>query len=166
MYAAYPVYMPSRLYAIQNGEHDLWRQSNSINQECRDFIKENASKAYHGKTLPGFMKELTDIYGLERAMFVAGRTIAGADWDGRYDKEVKGRTAQIDYQDMEEGKALYEAGQDSYRIADKTMRLISDTHPCILNDVFRSLMKMEQAQINIPQADSSLENELGEGAER
>jgi hypothetical protein len=165
MYAAYPVYYPSARWARENGEIDLWRESHNINQICKDFIGEKASPAYHCQALPDFISELTDEYGLERAMYVIGRTVMGADWDKRYDGSVRERAARFGYQDMKEGQALRDEGKDPYRSADKTINITSNVHPCILNAVFRSLMKMEQEQVNLPTADVDRDNERDEGAE-
>jgi hypothetical protein len=122
--------------------------------------------AYHEERLPAFVKELTDLYGIERAMYVIGRTVVGAEWDKRYDHGVKTRAEQFNYRDMKEGKALYEEGKDPYKTADSTTSYCSDVHPCMLNAIFRSLMKMEQAQVNLPSADVDRDNELDGEAEQ
>jgi hypothetical protein len=98
-------------------------------------------------------------------MYVIGRTIVGADWDGRYDRNVKERAAQFDYQDMKEGQELRAAGKDPYRSADRSIYFISNVHPCILNLTFSSLMKLEQEQVNLPQQPEQVENECDESAE-
>jgi hypothetical protein len=165
MYATYPVYYPSARWARENGEIDLWRQSHNINQICKCFINEKASLAYHYEALPDFVDELTDEYGSERAMYVIGRTVMGADWDRRYDNSVRERVAQFGYHDMKEGQALREAGKDPYRRADSTINITSNVHPCILNSIFHSLMKKEPEQINLPQPDTTEENERDAGAE-
>ena len=165
MYAAYPVYMPSNRYARENGEIELWRESYKINIDCRNYINENAGLAYHERNLPDFMQKLTDNFGLDRAMFVTARFIVAADWGGRYGKDVKERAAQVDFQDMKEGKALFELGQDQYKSADWTRDLYSNVHPCILNDIFRALMKMERENNYLPADVTSRDNERDEGAE-
>lgn len=165
MYATYPIYYPSARYARENGEIDLWRESHKINRECRNFINKNASPAYHGHNLPEFIKELTDTFGLERAMYVIARTIVNSDWDKRYYNDARSRAELFDFQDMKEAVRLRESGQDPYRTADNTTSLCSNVHPVMLNDIFRFMMKMEQEQANIPAADNTPDNELDEGAE-
>jgi hypothetical protein len=160
MYATYPIYYPSARWARENREIDLWRESFKINKGCRDYINNEASMAYHEERLPAFVKELTDIYGLERAMFVMARFIVAADWDKRYDGNVKERAGRFDFADMREGKVLEESGQDPYKTADHTQGLYSNVHPVILNAVFRRLMKMEQEQVNLPTTDTEQDNEL------
>ena len=165
MYTTYPVYYPSARWARENDEIELWRESYKINNECRDFINGNAGKAHHNEELPGFIKELTDAFGVERAMYVIARTIVGADWDRRYYNDVRSRAESFPFQDMEEAAQLRENGQDPYRTADKTAYLCSDVHPVMLNAIFRCLMKMEQEQVNLPQAEADRSSELDEGAE-
>lgn len=147
---AYPIYFPSARYARENEEIDLWRESYKINIECRDFINEKASPAYHDHALPSFIKELTDNFGLERSMYVVGRFVVAADWDGRYGRDVKAWAGQIDFQDME----------------NRELHLYSNVHPCILDAVFRNLMRIEQAQVNLPTSDLPHEIEHDEGAEQ
>ncbi|MDR1320671.1 MAG: DUF3849 domain-containing protein [Gracilibacteraceae bacterium] len=162
MHATYPVYYPSARWARENGETNLWRESHKINKACKKFIGEKASPAYYDRALPDFINELTGEYGLERAMYVIGRTVMAADQDRRYDSNVRERAARFIYQDMREGQALREAGEDPYRSANNTISIISNVHPCILNDVFRSLMQMEMEQINPHQAGVTEASELEE----
>jgi hypothetical protein len=89
------------------------------------------------------------------------RFIVAADWDKRYDSNVKERAERFNVADMKEGKALEESGQGPYKTADSTRVLYSNVHPVKLNAVFRSLMKMEQEQVNSPFAYAEHDNELG-----
>ena len=165
MYATYPVYIPSARYARENDEIVLWRESYKINKECRDFINEKASPAYHDHRLDIFIKELTDTFGLERSMYVIARSIVCADWDKRYYNDARNRAELFSFRDMIEAAQLHENGQDPYRTADNTTSICSNVHPVMLNDIFRFMMKMEQEQANIPATDNSCDNELDEGAE-
>ena len=160
MYATYPIYYPSARWARENDEMALWRESYKINKECKNFLKDEGSMAYHEERLPDFVKQLAELYGLERAMYVIGRTIVGSDWDKRYYADVRERAEQFSFRDMKEAKAAYEEGNDPYRTADNTTSYISDVHPVILNAIFRDLMKIEQEQVNLPTADIAEENEL------
>ncbi|MCL2253590.1 MAG: DUF3849 domain-containing protein [Lachnospiraceae bacterium] len=165
MYAVYPIYYPSAKYARDKGEIELWRESFNINKECRDFINEKASIAHYERNLAGFAQELADNFGIERSIFVMARFIIRADWDKRYDDEVKARAKLVDFQDMKEWRTFLDSGQDSHKLADHTQSLYSDVHPCILNCIFRNLMKREQEQVNLPSPDNEQENELDEGVE-
>ena len=163
MYATYPVYLPSARYAREYDELELWRESYKINKECRDFINGGASEAFHDEKLPGFIKDLIDNYGLERAMYVIGRSVVGSDWDKRYDYDARARANMFDYKDMKEAEALKEARQDYH---DHTTSYCSNVHPCILNLIFHKLMKLENEHDSIPQADNTPDNEHGEGVEQ
>lgn len=166
MYQTYPVYYPSARYAMDNSEIELWRESHKINKECKELLNEKASLAYHDRQLPEFISELTDTFGLERAMFVVARTIVGAEWDGRYYRDVKARASLFDFADMKEAATQYANGNDPHRTGDSTINLCSNVHPVMLNDIFRCLMKMEKEQVNLPSADISQGNELSEGVDR
>ena len=166
MYLTYPIYIPSARWARENDEIELWRESFKINKECKKHINDEAPMAYHEERLPAFVKGLAGIYGLERAMYVIGRTVVGADGDKRYDNSVRSRAERFNYADMKEGKALYEEGKDPYRTADHTTSYCSDVHPVMLNSIFRSLMKMEREQIKLPSADVDRDNELDGEAEQ
>ena len=160
MYATYPIYYPSARWARENGEIGLWRESYKINKECKNYLNMEASVAYHQGRLPDFIKRLTELYGLERAMYVIGRTIIGSDWDKRYYEDVKKRAERFDYRDMKEIKALQENGQDPHRTADNTTSYISDVHPVMLNAVFRHLMEMEREQAYLLSIDADRVHEL------
>jgi len=165
MYATYPIYYPSARWARENDEIELWRESFKINKDCRKHIDNEASMAYHEERLPAFVKELTETYGIERAMYVIGRTVVGADSDPRFYSNVKERAAQISFRDMKEAKAMYEEGKDPHRTADSTTSLCSNVHPVMLNAIFQSLMRMEREQPNLPSADVEHDNEHDEGVE-
>jgi len=166
MYQMYPIYIPSARYSRENGEIALWRESFKINKECKAFIDENASRAYHAHNLPEFITELTDTFGLERSMYVIARSIVGADWDKRYYNDARNRAELFSFRDMKEAAQLRENGKDPYRTADNTTSLCSNVHPVMLNDIFRFMMKMEQDQVNSPQADIEHDNEHDEGVDR
>jgi len=160
MYATYPIYMPSARYARENGEIELWRESKKINLDLMWQINDNASNAYYDRLLPEFINTLTETYGLERSMFVTARFIVAADWDGRYDKRAKERAAQFDFQDMKEAERQHkEENNPSY--LDRSGDICSNVHPCILNEIFRYLMKMEREQPNLPPVEAEHDNEQG-----
>ena len=159
MYATYPIYYPSVRWAKENGEIELWRESFKINKECKGFIFMKAGAEYHNQNLPGFIADLTERYGLERAMFVIGRTIVDSKWEERYDESSRKRAGQFDYRDMKEARAQYEAGENPHKV-DVSDNYLLNVHPVMLNAIFRSLMEMEQEQINLPSADVEQDNEL------
>lgn len=169
MYAVYPVYYPSWQYAKEHDELSLWKESHKINLECRDYINTNAGHAYRNNVSPNsvddFVNDLVEKYGLERAMFVTARFIVAADGDERYGIAEKARASQFDFRDMTEAKVRRESGQDEkHTTVDRTMDLYSNIHPCILNDLFLSLMKKEQS--NLADRENQSDNELDMGVER
>jgi hypothetical protein len=90
------------------------------------------------------------------------RFVVAADWDKRYDSGVRARAEQVDFQDMKEAERQRAEGHD---YLDRSGDICSNVHPCILNDIFRSLIKMEQEQVNLPDDDQASEDEQDEGAE-
>jgi hypothetical protein len=154
------------MYARLNDEFRLWRESKKINCELCDFLGDKATDAHYDRTMPDFIKELTDTYGLERSVFVMSRIVIAADWDGRYDKIAKERAGQVDFQDMKQAEKEIAEGRPKHTVYDKSGDLCSNVHPCILNEIYRHLMKMEQEQVNLPPADVEQDNELDEGAEQ
>jgi len=165
MYATYPVYYPSAMYARLHDEFNLWRQSKRINLELCELLREKAANAHYDRTMPDFIKELTDTYGLERSIFVMSRIVIAADWDKRYDTDVRERAERVDFQDMKEAERQLAEGQPKHTVIDKSSDLCSNVHPCFLNEIFRHLMKMEQEQVNLPNEEQHHENELDEGVE-
>jgi hypothetical protein len=166
MYGTYPVYYPSAMYARLNDEFRLWRESKKINCELCDYLGDKATDAHYDRTMPDFIKELTGTYGLERSIFVMSRIVIAADWDKRYDSDVRERAERVDFQDMKQAQKEIEEGQPKHTVIDKSGDLCSNVHPLILNEVFRHLMKMEQEQVNLPDTERPHENELDEGAEQ
>lgn len=144
MYATIPVYYPSIEAAIRQGERELWLENHRINLECKRFIEEGASKAYNTRELDLFIKDLVEQYGVERAMYVLARTVQYMDWDGRFSTVVKERAAGFEFSDMHTQAVKKALTQSDAAYADRSREYITDVHPCIVNDIFKQLMKIEQ----------------------
>jgi hypothetical protein len=153
------------MYARLHDEFRLWRESKKINCELCDYLGDKATDAHYDRTMPGFIKELTDTFGLERSIYVMSRIVIAADWDKRYDRDVRERAEKVDFEDMKEAQRQIAEGQPKHTVIDKSGDICSNVHPCILNEIYRHLMEMEREQVNLPQADVSEENERDEGAE-
>ena len=164
MYAAYPIYYPSSFYARLHDELGLWRESKKINLVLAEFINDKATDAYYDRIMPDLIKELTDTFGIERSIFVMSRFVVAADWDKRYDSDVRARAERVDFQDMKEVERQH-TEENNPDFVDRSGDLTSNIHPIILNEIFRALMKMEQEQPNLPSADVEQDNELAEGVE-
>lgn len=144
MYATIPVYYQSIEAAIRQGERELWLENHRINLECKRFIEEEASKAYNTRELDLFIKDLVEQYGVERAMYVLARTVQYMDWDGRFSTVVKERAAGFEFSDMHTQAVKKALTQCDAAYADRSREYITDVHPCIVNDIFKQLMKIEQ----------------------
>ena len=143
MYAGYPIYTPSQKYAFEHDEYELWKESFNINMKCKEFITDNIYFLRQNGNYKGFINELTETFGLERAMFVLARSLQNEDFDDRLGEVVKKRTEYFEYED---GKPenLNEHGHDRSRFY-----VISAFSPS-METVFLSLMETELNQIIIP----------------
>jgi len=147
LYKNIPVYYSSIEYAKKAGELEQWRESYRINLDLRRYLENNASNYYNTYRLHELIDNLDEKYGVERCMYLIARTIQyRCSYDGRFYKSVFDRAAAFSYPD-----AHTEAVQEAEKIvhgdiADKSKAYISDVHSCILNDIFRELMKLEQKQ--------------------
>lgn len=150
MYATMPIYYSSIDYAYKHKEEELWRENFRINMELRKFVNDRASTAYNTRELDLFIKDLVEDYGVERTMYVLGRTIQYKEWDGRFDAVVKKRTAQLNYTDSN----LLQDDYEKYG-SDKSQEYVTDIHPVILNQIYRELMKMEVKDNELVQEDKN-----------
>lgn len=154
MYAMIPVYYPSIETASSQDEMELWRESCNINLDCKRFIEDRASSAYNTRELDSFIKDLVEQYGVERAIYVLSRTVQYKEWDGRFSSVVRERTAGFDFPDMRTQMVKKALTQSDAAYADRSRAYITDVHPCIVNDIFKELMKIEK------QKNMEEENEL------
>lgn len=154
MYAIIPVYYPSVETASRQNEMELWRESRSINMDCKRFIEDRASTAYNTRELDLFIKDLVEQYGVERAMYVLARTVQYMEWDGRFSAMVRERAVGFDFPDTRTQAVKKALTQSDAAYADRSRVYITDVHPCIINDIFKELMKSEK------QKDVEDENEL------
>lgn len=164
MYATIPVYYPSIETASRQGERELWLESRRINLDCKRFIEDRASTAYHTRELDQFIKDLVEQFGVERAMYVLSRTVQFKEWDGRFSAMVRERAAGFDFPDTRTQTVKKALTQQNVAYADRSLTYVTDVHPCIVNDIFRELMKIEKQQ-NMEE-ENRLNMELDEGIRR
>lgn len=164
MYATIPVYYPSIETASRQDERELWLESRRINLDCKRFIEDRASTAYNTRELDLFIKDLVDQYGVERAMYVLSRTVQYMEWDGRFSAVVRERAAGFDFPDTRTQAVKKALTQQDAAYADRSLAYVTDVHPCIVNDIFRELMKIEKQQ-NMEE-ENGLNIELDEGIGR
>jgi len=141
------VYYPSIEYAKEKNELELWRESHNINMELKRYLEDNASSYYNTYRLNELMNTLVENYGVERSLYLIAKTVQyKGSYDDRFSKNVRDHAAAFSFPDAYT-EAVKEAEKQGYGdVADKSRVYISDVHSCILNDVFRELMKMEQKQ--------------------
>lgn len=150
MFKDIPVYYPSIEYAKQNGELEQWRDSYNINMELKRCLNDNASNYYNTHRLDELINTLVENYGVERSMYLIARTVQyKGSYDGRFCKSARERAGAFTFPDVHT-EAVRKAEKQGYgNLADKSRAYISDVHSCILNDIFRELMKLEQKQDHI-----------------
>ena len=147
MFKDIPVYYPSTEYAKQNGELEQWWESYNINMELKRCLNDNASNHYNTHRLDELINTLVENYGVERSMYLIARTVQyKGSCDGRFCKSVRERAGAFTFPDVHT-EVVRKAEKQGYgNLADKSRAYISDIHSCILNDIFRELMKLEQKQ--------------------
>jgi hypothetical protein len=166
MYATIPVYYPSIETASRNGEKELWLESRRINLECKRFIEDRASTAYNTRELDMFIKDLVEQYGVERAMYVLSRTVQYMEWDGRFSAVVKERVTGFEFADMHTQIVKKALTQVDATYADKSLSYVTNVHPCIVNDIFKELMKIEKQRDEEAENMQNMELDEGIGQER
>ena len=144
MYAMIPVYYPSIETASSQDEKEMWLENRRINLDCKRFIEDRASTAYNTRELDLFIKDLVEQYGVERAMYVLARTVQYMEWDGRFSAVVRERAAGFDFPDMRTQTVKKALTQSDAAYADRSRAYITDVHPCIVNGIFRELIKIEE----------------------
>ena len=149
MFKNIPVYYQSIEYAKENNQLELWRTSFKINLDLKGYLEDNASNYYNTYCLNELINTLVNNYGVERSMYLIARTVQyKGSYDGRFCKSVCDRAAAFSFSDAHT-EAVQEAEKNGFGdVADKSRAYISDVHSCILNDIFRELMKLEQRQSN------------------
>ncbi len=147
MYKDIPVYQQSIEYAKEKNELEQWRESREINLELKKYLEDNASRYYNTHRLDELMNTIVKNYGVERSMYLIARTVQDkGSYDGRFFKNVRNRADDFSYPDMYTEVAVESKKRGFGDSGDKSSVYISDIHSCILNDIFRVLMKLEQKQ--------------------
>jgi len=154
MYATIPIYYSSLDYAYKNKEEELWRENFKLNLGLKKFVDDQASTAYNTRELDGFIHEIVEIYGVERALYVLGRTIQYKEWDGRFSDVVRVHAEQFHNK-----KSCHKQDESKSDDSDKLQEYITDIHPIILNQIYRELMKYESEKYELGKMDElELEN--------
>lgn len=135
-----PICTQSLMEAKQSGNIGAWKDSVAASKACIKFIEDNLSVAYEGRDLEGFVKQLNDKFGIDRAMYSVAATIQLKDHDGRFTNEVKNRAAQFGFD------------SDNMRL-----NFLTERHPVMINHLYQQMMEMEQElRLNAPEQEQKL----------
>jgi hypothetical protein len=118
---------------------DEWRE-NYYNKllQCRNKIMTDfsMSQSYNGRTFKVYMEQLIGAHGKDCVSLLLSNTIRCAEWDGRYDRDVKAWA-----------KSYPEIAQPPINSKEKMVfhALHLNEHPCILNQAARITMGMDKS---------------------
>ena len=118
-----PIVVESYMDAKMNGRLSELQASIKASQACRDYIEQNIHSAYENRSLSGFVQNLVDKFGIDRAMYTVAATIQLKMQDGRFTNEVKDMARQYMFD------------------SDKTrLKFLTETHPVIMNHLFEEMI--------------------------
>lgn len=104
---------------------------------CRNEIMTDfsMSKSYNGRTFKAYIEQLIGTHGKDCVSLLFSNTIRSADWDGRYDRDIKAWA-----------KSYPEISQPPIDLKEKMVfhALHLNEHPCILNQAARITMAIEK----------------------
>jgi hypothetical protein len=122
-YKSVPIVVESYMDAKMNGRLSDLQASIKASQACRDYIEQNIHSAYENRNLTGFVQNLTDKFGIDRAMYTVAATIQLKMHDGRFTNDVKDMARQYMFD------------------SDKTrLKFLTETHPVIMNHLFEEMI--------------------------
>ena len=122
-YKSVPIVVESYMDAKMNGRLSELQASIKASQACRDYIEQNIHSAYENRNLSGFVQNLVDKFGIDRAMYTVAATIQLKMQDGRFTNEVKDMARQYMFD------------------SDKTrLKFLTETHPVIVNHLFEEMI--------------------------
>ena len=122
-YKSVPIVVESYMDAKMNGRLSELQASIKASQACRDYIEQNIHSAYENRNLSGFVQNLVDKFGIDRAMYTVAATIQLIMQDGRFTNEVKDMARQYMFD------------------SDKTrLKFLTETHPVIMNHLFEEMI--------------------------
>lgn len=122
-----PVCTQTLIEAKQNNNLEAWKENKAACKACVKLIDSNLSTEYESRNLKGFVKQLEEQFGMERAMYSVAATIQLKGDDGRFTREVKDRAAQFPYADR-----------------DQRLNFLTERHPVMLNYLYERLIDREK----------------------
>lgn len=136
----YPaVYPHSADIARQNGELDLYRESNKLNRSCAQAIdaaiRDSNYTLFH-YDLAAAARSVISEYGVERVQWVLAYTVQSKEWDGRFSSNNKEWAKGFDIPKP------------------KFSGFAAEAHPAILDGFINQLRKILQERENSSVLDS------------
>lgn len=132
-----PVYLYSAEYAAENGEREQYRSSHKANMACKEAIEQAIGDYYADNRLDtaAAVKQVTDVFGFERTLYVLAVTVKHKGWDERISRSNKEWAETIP---VIEDKAGGSSDLNAYLV-------VSKAHPG-LTDLFLRGARKAQAQ--------------------
>lgn len=122
-YKSIPIVVESYMEAKMNGHLSELQASIKASQACRDYIEKNIHSEYENRNFSGFVQNIVDKFGIDRAMYTVAATIQLKNHDGRFTNEVKDMARQYIFD------------------SDKTrLKFLTETHPVMLNGLYEELI--------------------------
>ena len=123
-YSSVPIVTESYMDAKMNGRLPQFQASIKASQACRSYIEKNIHSSYEVRNFDGFVQDIVDKFGIERAMYTVAATIQLKLHDGRFTKEVK------------EASGRYYFDSEKVRL-----NFLTETHPVMLNTLYEYLIE-------------------------
>ena len=120
-----PVYPYPREYAVENDELDKYRLSRKASIACKEAIEQAISEHYANNSLDtaAAVKQVVDVFGYDRTMYVLAVTVKHKDWDGRISQSNKQWAASMPvFEDKTDGSA----DQNVFLVVDKAHPGLTD----------------------------------------
>ena len=140
-----PVYQHTELYAMHHDETIDYFSSHRANIACKKAIEDAIAQHYNNNRLSREgVKQVEEVFGVERLLYVLAVTVRYREWDGRYSEDNKrwAQTIPIVFQpDM--------AGRDR-----NLSYVVDQAHPGLVN------LFLEQARKQMPVSRPSILEQL------
>ena len=134
-YRETPVYLHTYGYAKSTGQESLYHTSHEANIKCRNAIEQAISDHYQDNRLhtEEAAREVADIYGYDRPLYVLAVTVRAHLWDGRFGRETKTWAQEA---------PAAEGGPDAER-----QYIIEKTHPALVQMFISHLRKCAREKV-------------------
>ena len=114
-----------------------WRNSLRLMRKLRQEIDQGLEKSCAELRLNEFIEGLLDKYAISDVSFVIKSVVAGALWDGRYNKSSKEWAKDIEPFPQPPGRAM--------DVPPFVERFFLNAHPCCVNQMANRIIKLENS---------------------